>query len=522
MGCGENKAPLTNKWNTLSGVHYTAHFADFVGGVVADGVVIIDIEGRSKQDYFAHLTESEWNDMMLRVRFLMERQPYVVYCASTPSGGLHIGIKVDNRLKFERSVRNINALGLKFDLLPAGHNIVIAGDGRQIHCLRPVATAKAFDPTGEILPLLMRIIPQVRDEDSELFRPDPFLEGNRNDSLYRYLRALKARGVFGDPLSEEVSDLDLELVEAVLPYRCKPYYDEPFPTHALTQPHTLDYEERLEKYANLSTFDYNRRLLSPYTVSFNGERVRWERRQTERQQVQQATVWQPPAEDESIQFSEWFSVLPATEVKRMVIPDDTDILSFLRRDHITLLHASAKSGKTTIAYQLAESLAWGIPFAPLGERPKKQCKVLYIDLENDLRHIQNKLWLPSPNLQIARINPQQLRLLTLESLYQLLRQHLSYNPYDVVIFDNIFRITGIDLNKAEDVSRLMMMFESVAREYHCALVLIHHSRHDAIGGFKAFGSVVFQNIPAFILELRRVPDTTEATLKIRGTWRWRC
>jgi hypothetical protein len=512
-GCGENKAPLPRSWNTLSGVHPTARTADFVGGAVADGVIVIDIEGRSKQDYYRHLSEAEWAEMMERLRTVMERQPYVVYTASTPSGGLHIGIRITDALKIERSVGKVNALGLRFDFLPAGNNIVIAGDGRQIHLLRAVAEAKAFDPAEELLPLLMREIPQAELGDSEsreLFRPEPFLEGGRNDSLYRYLRALKARGVFGDPLSDEVSDVDLELVETVLPYRCKPYYDEPFPSHALTQAHTLDYEEQLERFANRTVFDYNRRLLKGYTVFYNGERLR-RREQAERQQAQ----YTPPAEVDT-DFEGWMTILPATEVKRMAIPDDTDLFSFLRREHITLLHAPAKTGKSTFAYQLAESLAWGIPFAPLSERPKKQCRVLYIDLENDYRHIQNRLWLPSPNLHIARVNPQQLMFLTPDNLYHLLRHHLTGNDYDVVVFDNIFRVSGIDLNKAEDVSRLMMMFEGVAREFGCAMFLIHHSREDAMGTFKAFGSVVFQNIPAFLLELRRVPDTNQTKLKIRG------
>lgn len=178
-GCGENKAPLPNRWNTLSGIHPTARTATFVGGAVADGVVVIDIEGLRKQDYYRHLSEKEWAEMMERVRLLMEGQPYVVYTASTPSGGLHIGIRIADALKFERSVAKVNALGLQFDLLPAGHNIVIAGDGRQIHCLRPVAEAKMFDPAEELLPLLMREMPQAGFGDAELFRPDPFLEGGR-------------------------------------------------------------------------------------------------------------------------------------------------------------------------------------------------------------------------------------------------------------------------------------------------------------------------------------------------------
>jgi len=508
-GCGGNKAPMPSRWNTLSGVHPTAHTAEYVGGAVADGVIVIDIEGLSKQAYYRHLSEAEWAEMMEKVRLLMEGQPYVVYTASTPSGGLHIGIKVDPRLRFDRSVRKTNALCLTFDLLPAGNNIVIAGDGRQIHLLRPVADATAFDPTEELIPLLLREIPQAGFEDSELFQPKPFVEGSRNESLYRYLRALKARGIFGNPLSDEVADIDLELVEAVLPYRCKPYYDEPFPSHALTQAHTLDFEEALEKWETLSTFDHNRRLLRKYVVSYNGERLRWK----EQAQPQAKPT---PTVDEDTDYAGWMTVLSATEVKRMQIADDSDLFSFLRREHITLLHAPAKTGKSTFAYQLAESLAWGIPFAPLGETPTKQCKVLYIDLENDYRHIQNKLWLPTDNLQIARVNPQQLFLLTPDNLYNLLRYHLSGNGFDVVIFDNIFRVAGIDLNKADDVSRVMMMFESVAREFGCAVFLIHHSREDAMGTFKAFGSVVFQNIPAFILELRRVPDTTQAKLKIRG------
>lgn len=507
-GCGENKAPQPSKWNTLTGVHPTAHTAQFVGGVVADGVIVIDIEGRRKQGYYQHLSDAEWAEMMEQVRLLMEGQPYVVYTASTPSGGLHIAIRVDDRLRFDRSVRKTNALCLTFDLLPAGNNIVIAGDGRQIHLLRPVANATPFDPTEELVPLLLREIPQAGFEDSELFRPNPFAEGGRNENLYRFLRALKARGVFGNPLSDEVSDLDLELVEAVLPYRCKPYYDEPFPTHALTQAHTLDFEEQLERLSDLSVFDHNRRLLRKYVVSYNGERLRWEKQRKEPTPT--------PAMDEDTDFGGWMTILPATEVKRMVIPDDTDLFSFLRREHITLLHAPAKTGKSTFAYQLAESLAWGIPFAPLGEQPTVPCKVLYIDLENDYRHIQNKLWLPSPNLQIARVNPQQLMLLTADNLYHLLRHHLTGGDYDVVIFDNIFRVAGVDLNKAEDVSRLMMMFEGVAREFGCAMFLIHHSREDNMGTFKAFGSVVFQNIPAFLLELRRVPDTSQAKLKVRG------
>jgi len=507
-GCGEGKAPLPRSWNTLTGVHPTAHTAQFVGGLVADGVIVIDIEGRRKQGFYQHLSDAEWAEMMERLRTVMEAQPYTVYTASTPSGGLHIAIRVDDRLRFDRSVRKTNALCLTFDLLPAGNNIVIAGDGRQIHLLRPVADATPFDPVGELIPLLMREIPQAGFEDSELFQPKPFVEGSRNENLYRFLRALKARGVFGNPLSDEVADIDLELVEAVLPYRCVPYYDEPFPTHALTQAHTLDFEEQLERLADLSTFDHNRRLLRKYVVSFNGERLRWEK---QRREVEQAT----PV-DEDTDFSGWMTILPATEVKRMVIPDDTDLFSFLRREHITLLHAPAKTGKSTFAYQLAESLAWGIPFAPLGEQPTVPCKVLYIDLENDYRHIQNKLWLPSPNLQIARVNPQQLMLLTPDNLYHLLRHNLTGGDYDVVIFDNIFRVAGVDLNKAEDVSRLMMMFEGVAREFGCAMFLIHHSREDNMGTFKAFGSVVFQNIPAFLLELRRVPDTNQAKLKVRG------
>jgi len=504
--CAEDKRPLLSAWQEYEGLYPNALRSEIVGGSLSKEALVIDIEGYEKQPYYRHLTKEQFVEVMKAVAVAMKNDPSVFLIMRTPSGGLHIFLRKSENLHFTRIVGAFNPLFLQYDLLPPKNNVILRQQGRKMFYYNP--NAEVYDPAKRLPPLVMRQVPSYVIEDIETA---PIAEGSRNDTLFRLLRSFVSRGLFGDPEATDLTAVDEELLE-VLRYRCEPYYDEPLPMHAFTHPHSDD--EIVRKIAGRPTLDYSLLCIGRDGVRY-GNRTS---KEIVRETILSRQPTPPAPQDEVVDVSEAFIIRTGYQVWENCEPPDDIVPNLLRRQTITLIGAQAKSGKSTISYQLAEAVAHGIEFAPMGVVPKSPARVLYIDLENDAGFARDLVWIPSRNLSILQPNPKTGFHFTRFNLFETLKSILDNapEPYDVLIFDNIFQILNFDLNSASDTTQVMGDFLNIARAYNLSVVLIHHARKEMDGGYRLFGSQVFQNVPAFLLQLSRIPETNNAKLIVRG------
>ena len=165
-------------------------------------------------------------------------------------------------------------------------------------------------------------------------------------------------------------------------------------------------------------------------------------------------------------------------------PKLPDMLWFgLYRKALTYLAGETAAGKTSLIYNIALSAAlneplWGVPF-----RAGRPLRVWYLDPEN--AEVQghwkvHKIGLGFPDTLI--IDPATHCSLSELAWQQGFRDRIKREKYDLVILDPLVNLFSTeDENDNAEAVRQMAFLKSVALEFDCAILLVHHMGKMEVG-----------------------------------------
>jgi KaiC/GvpD/RAD55 family RecA-like ATPase len=183
--------------------------------------------------------------------------------------------------------------------------------------------------------------------------------------------------------------------------------------------------------------------------------------------------------------------------------DDTIVHGLFKKKEVQLFVATAKSGKSLLALNLAINLARADKF--LNQFSTRKCRVFYLqteiapielqgrfkamigDLDDDLRD----------NLFFSFIR---LRIDTLEGSQKLKAMIFETKP-DFLILDPLYTLHGSDENSASEMSRVLNDLKQIVTDSNLACLLIHHqgkageSTNKSQAGFHARGSSALADVP---------------------------
>jgi DNA-binding transcriptional ArsR family regulator len=212
------------------------------------------------------------------------------------------------------------------------------------------------------------------------------------------------------------------------------------------------------------------------------------------------------------------ALLPALEVslERVLgleelaqFPVSADFLwePFLRTDGIALLVGPAGVGKSLLALWLALQICQG---NPVFEGKTTPTTVLYVDAEtNELvtkARVAKLTQATSLPFFYVAFNGDLFHLAN----YAAFVHYLQQTQPGLVILDSLIRFHTLDENKASDMKRLAIFFRELIARFHCAFLLIHHTRKTT-----PFGTV--SDVIRGSTELRAFPDTVLILKRARGS-----
>jgi len=163
-----------------------------------------------------------------------------------------------------------------------------------------------------------------------------------------------------------------------------------------------------------------------------------------------------------------------------------------------IIYGQAKSGKSTLAMQLARCIGSGQPFLSL---PTKEATVLYLQSEISEDMLQERLKQSGQDYPNVYVGTRDLKLDT-KTGYELFLHALDEVRPGVLIVDPLYKLFTGDENEGKDVRAILDKLDDVIRAYGCSIVLIHHSGKDKDKGSR--GSSVLNDWPDAVLELQRL------------------
>jgi len=203
--------------------------------------------------------------------------------------------------------------------------------------------------------------------------------------------------------------------------------------------------------------------------------------------------------------------------------------NILIRQYVTVLAGSGGGGKTSLAIGWALSLASGKPV--MGERVGKPRRVLIwsedppeelakrVDAAMQVHgltraDIEDRLIVVSIDelrITIARFS-QELREV-IEVDVGVLKQIITANMLDVVILDPIAELHELEENDNVQMSKLMGMVRSVARETKAAILLLHHASKASVDAGKKSAATATRGAGAIVNSARVSMVLNEMTAK---------
>jgi len=194
-----------------------------------------------------------------------------------------------------------------------------------------------------------------------------------------------------------------------------------------------------------------------------------------------------------------------------------------------LLAGLTKEGKTIFALQMALHLVLKITF--LGQFDiKKKVRVLYLyaeNTQNGLRNILNKQL--EGIRQNTNFNEEELDNLVLQGARGLILDNREGNKYleelviyhrpDVIFIDPISLFTSRDLNKLENVTKLIRILNQISEKNDCTWVIVHHYRKPSFNDisesiYKVMGSSGFANYCDSFIGLERAHKQRSSNYKV--------
>ena len=179
------------------------------------------------------------------------------------------------------------------------------------------------------------------------------------------------------------------------------------------------------------------------------------------------------------------NIISAYDLLKSDIPPEPMLISrgLLPASGYLLIGAYTKEGKTLLSLQMTLNLISGTHF--LDEfKVTKKCKVLYIYGENTEAGLKELLQRQLEGLKEQDIFINENDLLNLDYYngkelimdkegIELLGEKINNDKYDVIFLDPIGRFINFDINKGENVLKMIKSVDKIAQ---CAWVFIHHFR----------------------------------------------
>ena len=165
----------------------------------------------------------------------------------------------------------------------------------------------------------------------------------------------------------------------------------------------------------------------------------------------------------------------------------------LLRRNVTLLVAPPGSGKSLLTLQWGIMLGTGMPWG--GWRPRKPCKVLVINAEDDSDEMQRRLFAACEQMTIA--HPEELRervaiaeghniiiakadsrtkTVIATPMVELLVETVLANGFDVLVVDPFAETFEGDENSNSELKWAAVLWREIARRTGAAVLLVHHTR----------------------------------------------
>jgi KaiC/GvpD/RAD55 family RecA-like ATPase len=206
------------------------------------------------------------------------------------------------------------------------------------------------------------------------------------------------------------------------------------------------------------------------------------------------------------------------EFKISAIMEDFDpvIENFLSRKEFMLIHATAKTGKSMLALNLAIAVASGSDFLGM---PTTKSKVFYLQTEianyalkeRIDRMLEDRDIETSTNAELNLfIASDRIRIDTPEGI-DLLRRQIEKTEPKLLIIDPLYDLHRKNEDSATEMSPLLSDIREIARSLDCAIILIHHqgkksetSNNNA--GHACRGSSAFADVPDISISLTRAKE----------------
>lgn len=194
----------------------------------------------------------------------------------------------------------------------------------------------------------------------------------------------------------------------------------------------------------------------------------------------------------------------------------------LHKEELLLCSATAKTGKTFLAIELARSVITGTPF--LNEYKTNKGKVLYIETELTSYFLKERLSKmfniedeSSKNLLICK---EVVKIDTTDGSLEL-KKALAYHQPDLVILDPFYRLHSKNEDKAQEMAQLLSQIKSLAQQFKTAFFILHHEgkKGESTGNqvsHRPRGSSAFADVPDVIVSMTRVSDKKACRLSIEN------
>ncbi len=175
------------------------------------------------------------------------------------------------------------------------------------------------------------------------------------------------------------------------------------------------------------------------------------------------------------------SVVRAAELRAHEAGQQWLIDGLWARDGVGLIGGAPKCCKSWLGLEMAVSLASQTPC--LGTfAPRRQARVLLYMAEDAASVVRSRFdalarhhAVDLASLEIFVITESSLRI-DLVSHQRRLRQTVAQIRPGMLLLDPLVRLHRIDENSASEVSALLAFLRSLQREFHTAVVLVHHAR----------------------------------------------
>jgi len=222
------------------------------------------------------------------------------------------------------------------------------------------------------------------------------------------------------------------------------------------------------------------------------------------------------------QFMEKFNVMPEP------IIDDL----FFERDLFGIA-GGTNVGKSVLSFQLAMSLALGVPF--LAFRVPRPRKVMHVQFElkdesfkmmmqRNAQHvlaqypIEANLW--NENMTLLSTGQNEV----FQDKWESIDSNLTFQKHDVLIVDNLYTSTAMDTSKNTDVMNLLRTIVDIKNKHKVAIVIVSHHKkmgeQTPLDVSHMLGGSAYSNHLDAILQLATAKRTND--LKVMKITKLRC